>query len=110
MPKLNQVLKDKWLVAYTKPRLEKVALENLERQAFEVYLPMYKKFKKTESGSVSVLEPMFPRYIFFRPTKQGQSIKSVRSTKGMSHVARFGFEPGIVSSELLETLNQFEEE
>ena len=45
---------DKWLVAYTKPQLELVALQNLERQNFEVYLPRYKKFKNTEEGRVSI--------------------------------------------------------
>ena len=109
MTQLQQLaLEDKWLVAYTKPRMEQVALQNLERQAFEAYLPLYKKFKKTETGSVPVLEPMFLRYIFFRPSKAGQSIETVRSTKGMSHVVRFGFEPGIVGSDMIATLKQFE--
>ena len=69
---------DKWLVAYTKPRLELVALQNLERQNFEVYLPRYKKFKNTEEGPVPVFEPMFPRYILFRPSKAEQSIEAER--------------------------------
>jgi transcriptional antiterminator RfaH len=95
-------------VAYTKPRMEQVALQNLERQAFETYLPLYKKFKKTETGMVPVLEPMFPRYIFFRPSKAEQSIESVRSTKGISNVVRFGHEPGVVSTDLVEILKSFE--
>jgi transcriptional antiterminator RfaH len=99
---------DKWLVAYTKPRLELVALQNLERQNFEVYLPRYKKFKNTDTGPVPVFEPMFPRYIFFRPSQERQSIECVRSTKGMSHVVRFGFEPGIVGCDMIATLKQFE--
>ena len=94
---------DKWLVAYTKPRLELVALQNLERQSFEVYLPRYKKFKNTEEGPVPVFEPMFPRYILFRPSKAEQSIEAVRSTKGISHVVRFGFEPGVVSASMVAT-------
>jgi transcriptional antiterminator RfaH len=99
---------DKWLVAYTKPRLELVALQNLERQSFEVYLPRYKKFKNTEEGPVPVFEPMFPRYILFRPSKAEQSIEAVRSTKGISHVVRFGFEPGVVSASMVATLKEFE--
>jgi transcriptional antiterminator RfaH len=99
---------DKWLVAYTKPRLELVALQNLERQSFEVYLPRYKKFKNTEEGPVPVFEPMFPRYILFRPSKAEQSIEAVRSTKGISHVVRFGFEPGVVSADMVATLKEFE--
>jgi transcriptional antiterminator RfaH len=99
---------DRWLVAYTKPRMEQVALQNLERQAFEAYLPRYKKFKKTETGSVPVFEPMFPRYIFFKPRKAGQSIETVRSTKGISHVVRFGVDSGVVSAYIINTLKTFE--
>ena len=99
---------DRLLVAYTKPRLEQVALKNLERQAFEVYLPLYKKFKKTETGSVPVFEPMFPRYILFRPSKAEQSIEAVRSTKGISHLVRFGFEPGVISPSTVSTIKAFE--
>ena len=101
---------DKWLVAYTKLRQEQVALQNLERQNFEVYLPRYKKFKSTETGPVPVFEPMFPRYILFRPSKPEQSIESVRSTKGVSHVVRFGFDPGVVSANMVATIQAFEAE
>jgi transcriptional antiterminator RfaH len=99
---------NKWLVAYSKPRQEQVALQNLEHQHFETYLPRYKKFKNTETGPVPVLEPMFPRYIFFRPSTPQQSIESVRSTKGISHIVRFGFEPGIVSADMVASLQEFE--
>jgi transcriptional antiterminator RfaH len=99
---------DKWLVAYTKPRQELVALQNLERQNFEAYLPRYKKFKNAETGPAPVLEPMFPRYIFFRPSTPAQSIETVRSTKGISHLVRFGFEPGVVSADMVATIQAFE--
>ena len=99
---------ERWLVAYTKPRLEQLALQNLERQHFETYLPLYKKFKNTETGPVPVLEPMFPRYIFFRPSTPQQSIETVRSTKGISHIVRFGFELGIVSADMVASLREFE--
>ena len=101
---------DKWLVAYTKPRQEQVALQNLELQSFETYLPRYKKFKNTEAGPVPVFEPMFPRYILFRPSKAEQSIETVRSTKGISHVVRFGHEPGVVSANMVTTIQAFEAE
>ena len=100
----------KWLVAYTKPRQEQVAFQNLERQNFEVYLPQYKKFKNTALGSVPVFEPMFPRYIFFRPRQATHSIETVRSTKGVSHLVRFGFEPGVVSADMVATIQAFEAE
>ena len=101
---------DRWFVAYTKPRQEHIALQNLEQQSYEAYLPLYKKIKKTEQGPVSVFEPMFPRYIFFRPGKTGQSISSVRSTKGIANIVRFGFEPAVIDEELLRRIRQIEED
>jgi transcriptional antiterminator RfaH len=98
-----------WYLAYTKPRFEGVAQVNLQQQAFDVYLPMYKKFKKTETGSVSVFEPMFPRYIFFRPTRPGQSISSVRSTKGVNNLVRFGFEYAVLQDNRVELIRQLEQ-
>ena len=99
-----------WYLAYTKPRQEEIARFNLDQQGFESYLPLYKKFKKTELGPVSIFEPMFPRYIFFRPGKVGQSISSVRSTKGITTIVRFGFEPAVIDEELLRRIRQLEED
>lgn len=80
---------NRWFVAYTKPKQESVAFFNLEQQAFEAYLPLFKKFKKTEQGPITLFEPMFPSYILFRPSHSGQSISVVRSTKGISTIVRF---------------------
>jgi len=99
-----------WYLAYTKPRQEDMARVNLEQQGFESYLPLYKKFRKTEQGPVSVFEPMFPRYIFFRPGKPGQSISAVRSTKGITTIVRFGFEPAVIDEVLLHRIRQLEQD
>jgi len=99
-----------WYLAYTKPRQEEIARVNLEQQGFESYLPLYKKFRKTEQGPVSVFEPMFPRYIFFRPGKPGQSISAVRSTKGITTIVRFGFEPAVIDEVLLHRIRQLEQD
>lgn len=100
---------NRWFLAYTKPRLESVAQVNLQQQGFESYLPLYKKFKKTETGSVSVFEPMFPRYIFFRPTRPTQSIATVRSTKGVNNLVRFGFEPATLQDEMVTLIRELEQ-
>ena len=110
MPLLDDTATTDWYLAYTKPRQEEIARVNLDQQGFESYLPLYKKFKKTEQGPVSVFEPMFPRYIFFRPGKPGQSISVVRSTKGITTIVRFGFEPAVIGEELLRRIRQLEED
>lgn len=101
---------DRWYLAYTKPRQEQIAQVNLEQQAFDAYLPLYKKFKKTEQGPVALFEPMFPRYILFRPRKPEQSISAVRSTKGIATLVRFGFEPAVLQDELVQRIRQLEED
>lgn len=99
----------RWFLAYTKPRQESIAHVNLEQQGFEVYLPLYKKFKKTEQGPVAIFEPMFPRYILFRPATPEQSISVVRSTKGVASLVRFGFEPAVLHDELVQRIRQLEQ-
>jgi transcriptional antiterminator RfaH len=98
-----------WYLAYTKPRQEDIARVNLEQQGFESYLPLYKKFKKTELGPVSVFEPMFPRYIFFRPSRAEQGISTVRNTRGISTLVRFGFEPALLDDVLLQRIRHMEQ-
>ncbi len=94
----------RWYLAYTKPKQETVALLNLEQQGFEAYLPLFKKFKKTEQGPVALFEPMFPRYILFRPSRAEQSISAVRSTKGVSTIVRFGFEPALLHDDVVQRI------
>ena len=101
---------DRWYLAYTKPRQEQIAQVNLEQQAFDAYLPLYKKFKKTESGPVALFEPMFPRYILFRPSRPEQSISAVRSTKGIATIVRFGFEPAMLHDALVQRIRQLEQD
>jgi len=101
---------DRWYLAYTKPRQEQIAHFNLEQQAFGVYLPLFKKFKKTENGPIAFFEPMFPRYILFKPVKPDQSISAVRSTKGIASIVRFGFEPAMLHDDLVQRIRQLEQD
>lgn len=105
----NTEIQTRWFLAYTKPRQESIADVNLVQQGFEVYLPLYKKLKKTEQGPVAIFEPMFPRYILFRPGKPEQSISVVRNTKGVASIVRFGFEPAMLHDELVQRIRQLEQ-
>lgn len=98
-----------WFLAYTRPRLETVALQNLLQQGFHAYLPLFKCLKKTDSGSHAAFEPMFPRYVFFRPSHGNQSIGTVRSTRGVGHVVSFGHVPAIIRPEILAAIRRFEQ-
>lgn len=105
-----------WYVAYTEPRLEYLAATNLERQGFLTYLPLYKTVKKKSTKSASgdttaamaMQEPMFPRYLFFKPGNPGQSISTVRSTRGVHSVVRFGIHYAQVQSETVTAIREHE--
>jgi len=100
----------KWYLAYTRPRLETIALQNLQQQGFEAYLPLYKRLKKTDLNIEAIFEPMFARYVFFRTTHQAQSIAPVCSTRGVAHLVRFGYEMATIRPETLDAIRQFEQE
>ena len=79
-----------WYAVYTKPRQEHIALENLERQSFETYLPLMLASRKRRGRWVHAVEPMFARYLFIRLEPGTTSVAGVRSTKGVSGLVKFG--------------------
>jgi transcriptional antiterminator RfaH len=95
-----------WYLVHTKPRQETHALENLERQGYQCYLPTLLS-EKLRRGALAVEdEPLFPRYLFIR-LGQDNSAKSwapIRSTKGVSRLVCFGVAPAKVDDGLIELL------
>lgn len=99
-----------WYLAYTRSRLEAVARQNLLLQGFEAYLPLYKRLKKTDAGTAVIYEPMFARYVFFRPSRHAQSIAPAHSTRGVAHLVRFGAEMATIRPDTLNAIRQLEQE
>jgi transcriptional antiterminator RfaH len=97
-----------WYVVHTKVRQEQTACENLARQSFAVYLPRIKVLKRIRGRQQARLEPLFPRYIFFRPRSAAQSIAPVRSTLGVMNIVRFGQEPAVMRPVVLRGIRDFE--
>lgn len=99
-----------WYVAYTKPRSEKLAVDNLDRQGFQTYCPQYKSFKKKSTSALFVFEVMFPRYVFFKPLDERLSISTARSTRGVSFILTFGVKPALLKHGEMLALKKIEEE
>jgi transcriptional antiterminator RfaH len=92
-----------WYLIHTKIRQEQVALENLERQAFECFLPKI-RVEKLRRGALQVVqEPLFPRYLFIRLGTgiESQSWAPIRSTMGVSRLVSFGNTPAKIAEELV---------
>lgn len=97
-----------WYVVYTKPRQEQTARQNLLDQAFEVWLPLMGKWVRRRGERLCVSEPMFPRYLFLRPTRSGQSLAPVRSTPGAVGLVRFGARSPTLDERTLAALRALE--
>jgi transcriptional antiterminator RfaH len=91
----------RWLVVYTKPRLEFAAQEHLGRQGFEVLCPLLRVQKLRRRKWLWIEEPLFPRYLFVGASKD-QSWAPIRSTVGVSSIVRFGGIYAEVSDQLID--------
>ena len=99
-----------WYLVHTKPRQEKCALENLERQGYECYLPQMRIERIRRRKAEVTTEPMFPRYLFIRldSSDQGKSWSPIRSTLGVSQLVHFGAKAAKVDDTLVDLLRQGE--
>jgi transcriptional antiterminator RfaH len=99
-----------WHLVHTKPRQEGCALQNLEQQGYECYLPTLATEKLFQGALRMFEEPLFPRYLFIR-LGQSNSAKSwapIRSTKGVSRLVVFGNQPAKVDNGLVDCLREQE--
>lgn len=104
MTKLPEISSQDWFVAFTKPAKENLARENLLKQNYFVELPMYKLIKLVRGKWSEVIEPMFPRYIFFKPATLSHSIRPARSTIGIQKLVTFGDNPASISDSILQNI------
>jgi len=94
-----------WYLIYTKPQKELVARENLERQDYEVYLPMARLRRVRKGKGTTRIEPLFPRYIFIRLDTKTDNWSPIRSTLGVSNLVKFGMYPSAVPEALIQLLS-----
>ncbi len=99
-----------WYVVHTKPRQEARALENLQNQGFNCFLPMMQVQKLRRQKVQWVTEPMFSRYLFIQLDSEHQNWSPIRSTLGVSKLVSFGPQPAKVPEELIALLQQAPQE
>jgi transcriptional antiterminator RfaH len=94
----------RWYLIHTKPLSEALAQTNLERQAYEVYLPRATQSVRYNGHWRERIVALFPRYLFLRLAEGRQSLAPVRSTLGVASVVRFGSKYTIVPDEVIRKL------
>ncbi len=98
----------KWHVIHTKVKEEFRALENLQAQGFEVFLPTCQVQKKYQGKIKLAVEPLFSRYLFIRLSDVSSNWFPIRSTRGVSQLLRFGVlsEPVVLPDPIIDCLKQ----
>ncbi len=95
-----------WFAVYTKPRQERVALEHLERQAYQCFLPLAENpYQRRSRGRMPRIEPLFPRYLFLQAIPSEHNLAPVRSTRGVVCMVRSGTNLVLVPPAVIQALH-----
>ncbi len=100
MPELS----DGWFCVRCKPRQEAVAAGQLQSiEGVEIVFPRVKRIKRTEHGKKTVIEPLFPGYLFasFAPDELSGP---VNHTRGVLHLVRRDSKPVAVDRSVITEL------
>ncbi|MFP5350896.1 MAG: transcription/translation regulatory transformer protein RfaH [Gammaproteobacteria bacterium] len=98
-----------WYLVYAKPRQEQIARVNLERQKYEVYLPLARQVRRRGGRRLSMVAPLFPRYLFVHLDREIDNWAPIRSTTGVMSLVRFGQTPAPVPDDLVDYLRARED-
>jgi len=96
-----------WFAVVSKPRQEQIALDNLQRQGFECFLPMAENpYQRRSKKHLKIIEPLFPRYLFLNAIAELQNLAPVRSTLGVISMVRFGNELAVISESIIKAIKK----
>lgn len=93
-----------WFLAQLKPNSAQIAKRNLERQAFETFLPLEETTQQRSSRFVTARRPLFPGYIFVAFSAAQGCWRTVNSTQGITRLVSFGRAPAPVPDGLVDGL------
>jgi transcriptional antiterminator RfaH len=100
--------KRSWYLVCCKSRQERLAQENLERQGFKTYLPLMRQTRRRAYRRVTVIEPLFPRYLFIHLDAEKDNWSPIRSTLGVASLVRFGAQMAQAPDTLINELQTHE--
>ena len=98
----------KWYLIMSKPHKDAYAEEQLSNQGYTVYRPLISLKKKVRGKLKQVEESLFPRYLFIELKAGVDNWSSIRSTKGVLNIVRFGITPAEVPGSLIQFLKDNE--
>lgn len=79
-----------WFAVNTKPRKEDYTVLQLEHKGIEVFLPKISVKRKRGSRKVSLIEPLFPGYLFVHIAPVAETMSQVCWTPGVRRLLSAG--------------------
>ena len=98
---MNESLDKKWCIAQIKPNSYHSAIQNLERQGFETFLPKMGITERQENKFVVKNIYVFPGYMFVCFNSRIVNWAKINSTYGVSKILAFNKKPSEISSDLI---------
>ena len=98
---MNRSLDTKWFIAQIKPNSYNVAIQNLERQGFETFLPKMKITLRQKNVFLVKNVYVFPGYMFVFYDPRMSTWTKINSTYGVSKILAFNKKPSEISSDLI---------
>ena len=98
----------RWIAVTSHPHKERIAVENLRRQAFTVYCPLLERTTRHARRTRHVLKAMFPGYLFVDATEEDGRWRSILYTPGVRGLVRRGRDLAFVPGELIDGLRSRE--
>ena len=93
---------EQWIAVRSKPRAEKVALEQLEKKGIQAYLPLVRQKRKWSDRMQWVELPLLPGYLFAKIELKNSIF--VLQTHGVSTVVKFGGTVGVVQESVVKSI------
>ena len=98
---MNKSLDKKWYIAQIKPNSYLSAIQNLERQGFETFLPKMEMTQRQKNKFVPNNVYVFPGYIFVCFDPRTITWSKINSTYGVSRILAFNKKPSEISSDFI---------
>ena len=93
-----------WYAVSTRPHSERLAAAHLERQGFNVFLPLRVKTVRHARQFRTVHAPLFPGYLFVQFDLAHHQWRSVNGTRGVVSLVMCGERPAVVPQGVVECL------
>lgn len=94
----------RWYAVHCKPREDERAERHLSRQCYAVFRPLVRLRRRRGARMATLIESLFPRYLFVHLDALAENTAPIRSTRGVAGLVSFGKGPAEVPEAVIREL------